>query len=281
MAIQFVGRKIATKEGAVSGNTTISLSSGLTGGSRAAVAEGDLVIAVFSTGSTADRTLSITDGTTDYDLIGSELYANGISTDVNLRVAMKRMGSTPDGSVTFGPSLNAQDAACTAVAVFSGVDPTVPLDGVTVETATFTTPIANPPPITPSTAGAFIVCVGAGSISSFSFGNYSSSDLTGFFSSSANDTNCSILGIGHKDDWSSGSFDPAAFSYPSSASTYSAAAMSFVLRPDPAPPSSGGNIKVWNGSAWVAKPVKVWNGSAWVTKPVKRWNGSGWITTPY
>jgi len=43
----------------------------------------------------------------------------------------------------------------------------------------------------------------------------------------------------------------------------------------------GGNIKVWNGSSWVAKPVKVWNGSAWVAKPVKRWNGSAWITTPY
>lgn len=40
-----------------------------------------------------------------------------------------------------------------------------------------------------------------------------------------------------------------------------------------------GQIKVWNGSAWVAKPVKYWNGSAWVTKPLKYWNGSEWITT--
>lgn len=42
-----------------------------------------------------------------------------------------------------------------------------------------------------------------------------------------------------------------------------------------------GQIKVWNGSAWVAKPVKVWNGSGWVIKPVKRWNGSAWVVTPY
>lgn len=44
----------------------------------------------------------------------------------------------------------------------------------------------------------------------------------------------------------------------------------------------GGNpgyIKVWNGSAWVVKPVKVWNGAAWVIKPAKFWNGSAWITT--
>lgn len=42
-----------------------------------------------------------------------------------------------------------------------------------------------------------------------------------------------------------------------------------------------GQIKVWTGAAWVAKPVKVWNGGSWVVKPVKYWNGSSWITTPY
>lgn len=49
----------------------------------------------------------------------------------------------------------------------------------------------------------------------------------------------------------------------------------------PASGGSTGQIKVWNGSAFVAKPIKVWNGSSWVTKPVKYWNGSSWITTPY
>lgn len=41
-------------------------------------------------------------------------------------------------------------------------------------------------------------------------------------------------------------------------------------------PAGSGLIKVWNGSAWVEKPVKVWTGSAWVTKPLKRWTGSSW-----
>lgn len=49
----------------------------------------------------------------------------------------------------------------------------------------------------------------------------------------------------------------------------------------PAPPSGGGQLKVWNGSAFVAKPVKVWNGSSWVTKPVKHWTGSAWVETTY
>lgn len=46
----------------------------------------------------------------------------------------------------------------------------------------------------------------------------------------------------------------------------------------PAAPSSGGaTLKVWNGSAWVAKPLKVWNGSSWVTATLKRWNGGAWV----
>lgn len=44
---------------------------------------------------------------------------------------------------------------------------------------------------------------------------------------------------------------------------------------------STGQIKTWNGSAFVAKPVKVWNGSAWVTKPLKVYNGSSWVVTNY
>ncbi|MFV0135496.1 hypothetical protein ACLGIH_20130 [Streptomyces sp. HMX87] len=36
-------------------------------------------------------------------------------------------------------------------------------------------------------------------------------------------------------------------------------------------------VKVWNGSAWVPKPLKVWNGTAWVTKPVKSWSETAWF----
>lgn len=46
-----------------------------------------------------------------------------------------------------------------------------------------------------------------------------------------------------------------------------------------APVAAGGNIKVYTGSGFVAKPVKVWTGTAWVVKPVKRWNGTAWVLT--
>lgn len=40
---------------------------------------------------------------------------------------------------------------------------------------------------------------------------------------------------------------------------------------------SGSSLKVWTGSAFVAKPAKVWTGAAWVEKPVKTWSGSAWV----
>ena len=42
-----------------------------------------------------------------------------------------------------------------------------------------------------------------------------------------------------------------------------------------------GQIKVWDGSQWVAKPVKVWTGATWEIKPVKFYDGATWVTTPY
>lgn len=48
-----------------------------------------------------------------------------------------------------------------------------------------------------------------------------------------------------------------------------------------APVGTTGQIKVWDGTQWVAKPVKVWNGASWVTKPIKFYNGATWVTTTY
>jgi hypothetical protein len=47
------------------------------------------------------------------------------------------------------------------------------------------------------------------------------------------------------------------------------------------PPVGGGQVKVWNGSAFIAKPAKVWDGASFITKPVKVWDGAMWATTNY
>lgn len=233
--ILFVGGAVAAKNGATSGDTTIALNSGLTGGIASAAQAGDLVIAAFATGSTADRTLAITDGSNDYTLIGSELYGNDAD-DVNLRVAYKFI--TSDTATTFGPTGSTSDGGAMAVYVFRNVNASSPLD-VAAQTATGTnTYLCDPPAITPSTAGAFIVVVGAGTCGTFSGPPepaFASSDLTAFqtVAGASEEVNTAILGVGHKNDWSSGAFNPAAFtvSNDSDSADNSWAAVTFALRP--------------------------------------------------
>jgi hypothetical protein len=229
--IQYVGGNTAAKVGATTGDSTIALNSGLTGGIASSVSTDDLVIAVFATGTNSDLTLAITDGTNNYTLIDSEMYVNS-SYDLSLRVAYKFMGGTPDTATTFGPTGSDADAGAMAVYIFRGVDKTTPLD-VTSTTATSTGfgALPNPPSITPVTPGAFIVCIGAHG-SSAGVQSYSSSDLTAFLTIGENDANDVTLGIGQKDDWSSGAFDAAVFTFSgSTAFNQAAGAFSIALRP--------------------------------------------------
>lgn len=274
MAIRFVGSATAGYAGALSGNTALALNAGLTGGTRSAVQQGDLVIAVLASAATVNATLSITSG---YILAGEELYSNGSSFDTNLRVAYKFMGTTPDTSATFGPSGSSTGGKVTAVFVFSGVDPATPLDAAVVTATGTGQNYPNPGPITPVTGGAVILSVGAmsegnGSASLVNNGQYST-----FSYVSGDDDNDIHLGLGIKTDWAGGIFDPAAFSGSGAENSGSWSALTIALRP--AIPS--GSVKVWNGSAWFPKPVKVWNSSSWVTKPLKRWNGAAWVTSNY
>jgi hypothetical protein len=69
-------------------------------------------------------------------------------------------------------------------------------------------------------------------------------------------------------------FEIATWSTVPALATRNAIVANFMAQHVAAP---AGRAKVWNGSAWVIKPVKVWSGSAWVTKPAKVWNGSAWV----
>jgi hypothetical protein len=40
--------------------------------------------------------------------------------------------------------------------------------------------------------------------------------------------------------------------------------------------ATSGQIKIYNGSTWVWKPVKVWNGASWATKTLRYWDGTAW-----
>ncbi len=226
VGIQFVGGATASKLGATSGNSTIPLNSGLTGGIASAAASGDFVIGVFATASVSDRTLAITDGSTAYTLIGSEVYiaSTGISgVDVNLRVANKFI--TSDTDTTFGPTTDANDAGAMAVFVFRGVDTSSPLDVAVTTSSNVNGVIPNPPSISPVTPGAVVVSIGA-SAHREGVETFSSGDLSGFLSVGSDDFYDVTLGIGY------GVNDASAFTFSGASDPdYSAAAMTIALRP--------------------------------------------------
>jgi len=116
--------------------------------------------------------------------------------------------------------------------VFRGVDPTTPMD-VTLTTATGgNSVLANPPSITPVTAGAWIACFGFGAHTDGTDTYTSAGDLTLFTSSGGNTTNDGTAGAGYKDDWVSGSFDPGAWTFSGTDSTsFSWCAVTVALRP--------------------------------------------------
>jgi hypothetical protein len=207
--IEFVGGATASVAGG-GGNTTISLSSGLTGGIASAAADGDFVIAAYASSSTDDDPLSITDGSNDYTLIGTKGYSDdSTGFDTNLRVAYKFISG--DTSTTFGGTAAGTDAGAMAVYVFRGVNTSVPLDVTPVEAAASSTGSVDCGAILPVTAGAYIVVIGACAHNSGVDTWSTPSDLVDFLTVGSNDTNDVTLGIGHKADWVSGSFNPVAW----------------------------------------------------------------------
>ncbi len=229
--LNYVGAKTVTVAGDTVTSTTVSLD-GLTGGARSSIRAGDLVIGVFaSSAPTTDVTLSISDGTTAYTLIGSELYSDD-SLDINLRAAYKIMSSSPDANIVFGPVGDNAGSGAFVVYVFSGVDQSTPMDVAATTATGINGGNADPPSITPSTAGARIVAVGAGCGALGNTGDFSSSDLSKFVVASKGSVTdyCARVGVGQH-VWTSGAFNPAAFTGGDASSVVSWAAITFALRP--------------------------------------------------
>lgn len=100
--------------------------------------------------------------------------------------------------------------------------------------------------------------------------------LTTTFSTLSHDNNISTTNLGQ----SVGNGYSTSGTYSDTATPSGVTNVAYVLVALPAT-TSGGNIKVWNGSTFVTKPVKVWDGSSFVAKPVKYWDGTSWTITPY
>ena len=230
--IQFVGTTgLNARAGSTSGSVTLSLGF-LSGGIDTIARPGDFVLGLFSVGTydgTSSRTLIISD-TLDvpYTLIGSQLlFSNVADYKAYLRLAYKFI--TTDVDIKFGPTGDANDPGIRGAYVFRGVNASTPLD--VAPTTNLGTVRPNPPSITPITPGALIVAAGA--VGHFGINDpfNTPSDLIGFSSIWAADSYEVTFGIGYKNDWVSGPFDPAQFVNGLSSTSYKTAAMTVALRP--------------------------------------------------
>lgn len=227
MPLVYVGGRTGTWAGATSGNNNISLTL-LTGGISSTAAIGDIVIAVYATGSAADRTLLIqTPGAVAYTLIDSERYANGTTYDSNLRVAY-RILTAADANTVFGPTGNAQDAGAAAVHVWRGVNSTTPLDVTAVGTQGTGTGRPNPPAITPTTTGAVVIATGGAAAATGAL--FVGTGLSNFITATSIDTNDGMVGVGSF-AWTSGTYDPAAWTGGTANAADSWTSITLVLRP--------------------------------------------------
>lgn len=232
MAISFVGSKTFAAAGAASGTFAVSLTDLLdTTGASATLAQNDLIVINYVVGGDqADVALTPPTGYTEE----TELFSDD-GADANLAVWRKFMGATPDTSVDIPNSTNADYAVAGTIFAFRGVDTTTPLD-VAIATATgIDGGQPNPPSVTPTTAGAWIVVVGGSGHSTAvtAFGNPGdlSSTTNHFRSVTQADIIDATAGCGIKTDWTSGAFDPATWTDGSTAAGSSWCAATLALRP--------------------------------------------------
>lgn len=233
MAISFVGSKTFINVGAT-GTHSVSLTDLLdSAGASATLLPDDRVFLPWSVGTVArDLAPTAPTGFTE----DTNLYKAGTSFDSNLIVWSKKMGATPDTSVTIPASGNTADGLIMAPFALRGLDPTTYLD---VAIATATGSGANPnnpnaPSVTPVTTGAWVMVIGAAGVGTGTVLVAPATLATTTNHYQANfspDTNDGVLAVGLFETWASGAYDPAAFTNGTGNTTGAWCAASIALRP--------------------------------------------------
>ena len=211
MAISYVGGVAGGRAGST-GTTTQSINGTLTGGSNTSPSAGDIVVvwcsAAADTTAAATQTVSgNTSGTYNTETQQSQL---GTTYDSYAQLNWRVQGSTPDTTITIPSSGSIRNAQRWAIHVFRGVDQTNPWD-VTSTTASGTASgRPNPPSITPSTAGAWILWLGHSAAATGAAYTAPTDFATNWRGDTTADTADDMDGFGYYTGWTSGAYDPAA-----------------------------------------------------------------------
>lgn len=241
--IQFIG--YVYDERTRSGSSmTISLS-GWSGGIGGSLQENDLIVVIQGSGATSNEGSNWTSGATTGGGIGplnteatlpwtaviSETYTTD-TYDTNLGCSYFKCGASPPSSINLLTGETSGRSLMTIILAFRGVHTTTPMDTTAVSATGTNGSQADAPSITPVTAGAHIWAVGYASRASASANDkVAPSNMTtvksDFYDST---TDCGYLIVSKKEDWTSGAFDPAAWTGTTNAAD-SWSAFTFALRP--------------------------------------------------
>jgi hypothetical protein len=226
--IEYVGGTTGTNSGG--NNWTVSLTS-LSGGLATSPSIGDLVVVYYGIGATSS-TLSPSVASTGYTLIATR-GAND-DNDANLGVSYKVLSTAETEVVLTATGLTGRGAAV-AVYVLRGATDQYSNFFNIVTASGINSVLCDPPAITPTNPGSVILAGGVGAHTR-GVATFSSSNLTSFISAGVNATGVdATIGLGYV-DWTSGEFNPAAFTFSAADSTtFSWAAATMAVSPDKGP----------------------------------------------
>lgn len=223
--VQYLGKNTGTAING--GNAAVSLGT---------LAAGDYVIGIASNTDYHDVLTNspgvVESGWTELADFRIADTGGGVERDTVIGVYAKVMGATPDTTLTFVGSGNANHSISATVHAFRGVDPDNPVIGSVVTSSVANTVIPTFGSVTPGVDGA-VVWVGAGgSHNRSTAGVYASSGLLEMASAAANDAQDAVSGAGYK-RWVSGSYTPVSWTFGSTDSTeFSAGSVMVALRPE-------------------------------------------------
>lgn len=213
-------------------DVTISLTSGwntaYSSATYAPLAD-EVVIVSYGVGWEADTPAALGVTTAGYTEI-VDITAPADTYNNRLSVSHKKMGGTPDTSVTVTGTGHVRNAGAVVVEVWAGVDTTTAID-VTSTTATGqNTGQPNPPSITPSTTDAVVIVVGSAAHAAIGVFTQPGSELSAFLSGAQADTTDCVIATGYF-NWTSGAFDPVAWTGGGTSVQSTWTAASLALRP--------------------------------------------------
>ena len=223
--VHLVGRKGYDEPGN-SGTVSVSVTD-LTGGLAAAPSVGDFIVIAWAC-CTAGVDLAPTAPSGFTEIVN--LWPND-TYEANLLVWWKFADAGDLSSITL-PRGGAGDRSMAAhFYVYRGVDTGTPFDVTTTVASAVNSNDPDPPSITPATAGAKILVVGAAADANMTSFSNPGADLTDFFSNWRAGTIDITLGSGRKENWVSGAFNPSAWTAGAGSTGNSWSAASMAIRP--------------------------------------------------